>query len=687
MKRAALTTFSLTLVFAVVIGVFLRHRVVTAAPAGSAVTAGEFLVDPPTLINLGFEWFVQGDDNRNASVDVSYRKQGATDWKPALPLLRLQGERIRQGDQLDVTSPNMFAGSILDLEPATAYEARFVLRDPDGVSGQATKTVTVRTRPEPTPAAGGDVYHVYPPGYKGAKVEPSFEGLMCAYNLTCAGTDWATAGRPRVKAGDTVLVHAGVYKYNRYEYTNDPAVNRTTPLDGTYYLLAKGTPEKPIVIKGAGDGPAIFDGAGNFALFDIRAADYTYFEGLTFRNTDYAILAGTQFIAGAKGITVKRCRFEDIGAGVFTNYSGSSNFYIADNYFVGRHDPDHVIGWAGEFWRKFDGKDGQKFPPVMGSYIAVKVYGPGHVIAYNYVANFHDGIDTETYGNPDGSAAVGGPNYPPREYFDRRTVSIDYYNNYMTNFHDNPFEVDGSMHNVRVMRNMMINSASHAFCNQPALGGPVYWIRNIVYHMPGGSTRLTGGSAGAIFYNNTVLSETQAQGASNVHWANNLFLGENSAPAIFAINTYTNYTSSDYNGFRPNPGAPYSFAWNSPPWATTADYSPLMRGRGAGSAPSSLETRQYGTLEEYSRATHQDQHSVLVDYDVFMNVPRLDAQDVATVQKVYKAESFDFRLKPGSTPLDRGKTLPNVTDGFAGVAPDLGAIELGQTAPHYGPRD
>jgi hypothetical protein len=215
----------------------------------------------------------------------------------------------------------------------------------------------------------------------------------------------------------------------------------------------------------------------------------------------------------------------------------------------------------------------------------------------------------------------------------------------------------------------------------------VYWIRNVVYHMPGGSTRLTGGSAGAVFYNNTVLSETQAQGASNVHWLNNLFLGENSAPAIFTINTYTNYSSSDYNGFRPNAGAPYSFAWNSPPWATAADYTPLLRGRGAGAAPSSLETRQYGTLEEYSRASRQDQHSVLVDYDVFMNVPRLDAQDVATVQKVYKAESLDFRLKPGSTAVDRGKALPNVTDGFGGSAPDLGAIELGQAAPHYGPRD
>ena len=82
------------------------------------------------------------------------------------------------------------------------------------------------------------MFHVYPHGFKGQKIEPSFEGLMCAYNYSCAGTDWATAGRPRVRPGDTILVHAGTYKYNRYEYTNDAAVNRTEPLDGTYYLTA-----------------------------------------------------------------------------------------------------------------------------------------------------------------------------------------------------------------------------------------------------------------------------------------------------------------------------------------------------------------------------------------------------------------------------------------------------------------
>jgi hypothetical protein len=72
-------------------------------------------------------------------------------------------------------------------------------------------------------------------------------------------------------------------------------------------------------------------------------------------------------------------------------------------------------------------------------------------------------------------------------------VAIDFYNNVLTNFHDNPFEIDGGRHNTRVLRNVMLNAASHAFCNQPSIGGPAYWL--------------------------------------------------------------TNYSSSDHNGFRPNPGA------------------------------------------------------------------------------------------------------------------------------------
>ena len=654
------------------------------APSPEMVTPGELLIEPPTLINLGFEWFLQGDTNRNASVQVSFRKTGTGEWKPALPLLRLQGERIYAESRVDVIAPNMFAGSILDLEPDTSYEARFVMSDPEGVRGTAERVVTVRTRAEPQPYAGGRIFHVYPHGFKGQKAEPSFEGLMCAYNYWCAGTDWATSGRPRVRPGDTILVHAGTYKYNRYEYTNNATVNRTVPLDGTYYLTADGTPEMPIAITAAGDGEVVFDGDGNFALFDVKAADYTYFEGITFRNAEVAIAAGTQFIAGAKGLTVKKSRFENVGAGIFTNYAGSSQFYIADNTFLGRNDPAHLIGWAGDMWTKYNGIEGQIFPPKMASYVAVKLYGPGHVVAYNYIADFHDGINVETYGNPDGSFASGpdiidGPKYPTREYWDRRPVAIDFYNNYITNSHDNPIEADGSMHNIRIMRNMLINHPSHAFCNQPTLGGPVYWIRNIAYNLPAGSTRLTNGAAGALFYNNTILSETQVAAASNIHWRNNLMLGQNAAPAILSVNTFTSYTSSDYNGFRVNPGAKSAFEWSAPASGVVADFT-------APEHDAKLTMQRFASLAEYVAATGQDKHSVAVDYDVFVNVRRLDAQDAASVQKLYKADELDFRLKPGSAAVDRGLSLPTVTDGFAGRAPDLGALEVGQAVPHYGPR-
>lgn len=308
------------------------------------------------------------------------------------------------------------------------------------------------------------MFHVYPHGFEGTKIEPSFEGLMCAYNHSCSGGDFATAGRPRVLAGDTLLVHAGLCRYDRYEYGGG---NRTVPFEGTHYLTADGTPERPIAIKAAGDGEVIFDGNGNFALFNVMAADYTYFEGITFRNTEFAIWAGEQFIAGAKGLTVKRSRFEDVGVGVFTNYSGSSNFYIADNRFHGRNDPERLIGWSdAPLWGRFDGVDGQVHPPVMASYVAVKLYGP----------------------------------------------------------------------------------------------------------------------------------------------------------------------------------------------------------------------------EEYSAATGQDRNSVEVGYDVFVNVPALDARDVSTLQTVYDADDLDFRLRTGSAAVDRGIALPTVTDGFTGSAPDLGALEVGVAAPHYGPR-
>jgi hypothetical protein len=655
--------------FAIAFGLIFR----AVLSAQNTTTAGQFTVEPATLVSLGFEWRIKGDDNRTAKVDSFYRKKGDTNWRPALPLMRLQREEIGTAPApaaqnanaryplFKYTADNMFSGSILNLEPDTEYECRFVLSDTDGVTGPTERLATVRTRKEPQPAAGGKVYHVYPVDWKGAKQEPAFTGLMAAYYMGLAHFDYENAFPPRVQPGDTILVHAGLYVGDRAHYMNQAPRPGYLALgnvfDGTYYLTQSGTPDKPIVIKGAGDGEVIFDGAGCQNLFNLMGGNYQYFEGITVRNTNVAFLLGIKGIAGASGFTLKRSKVYDVGRVVQNDWSGSKDYYIADNTLIGRHDPDKMMGWIGSPWDKFPG-----FPELLTSEYAIKVYGQGHVVAYNYIANWHDGVDVATYGVPDGA---------PNDIPDRVPLAIDFYGNDIVNMGDNCFESDGGARNIRVFRNRCFDSASGALSVQPMFGGPVYFYQNLVYNSPTGSLKYIEGSSGILTYNNTIIGEGRAGPASNQHFRNNLILAQGAFDPVFAVTTYTNYSSSDYNGFRPNPNTADSFEWNSPPFETQAAFG------------QATTDRHYKTLRDFAEATKQDQHSVLVDYDVFVRVPKPDPSDP---QKVYRPEGLDFNLRPGSAAVDAGAVLPTITDGFTGRAPDLGAFELGRPASHYGPR-
>ncbi len=645
----------------------LSGAIPAIADAQSDVVAGTFTVERPTLVSLGFEWRIAGDDNRNATVAVSYRKKGESAWHKGLPLFRLQNEPVTGGsDQLrsgtgtyyTYTAPDMFAGSVFDLRPDTEYECRFVLSDPDGVGGLAEHTLTVRTRNVPTEAKGGHVYHVYPYGYKGPKKQPAFTGLLAAYYMGSDESDHSNVLPPRVRPGDVIIVHAGVYKDHRLHYGGfDPKLAAYgTPFDGTYYLTQSGTPDKPIVIKAAGDGDVVFDGDGNYNLFNVMAANYNYFEGITVRNTQVAFLAGIKNIAGVSGFTLTHSKIEDVGRGVQDDWAGSKDFYIADDVFIGRHDPAKLLGWwPAAVWSKFPG-----FPQLLTSEYAVKVYGQGHVVAYNYVANWHDGIDVATYGTPSSDP-------------DKVPVSIDFYNNDFSNIDDNCIEADGGAHNIRVFRNRCFNSAAGGLSAQPIFGGPAYFFRNIVYNTTsGGPLKLYDGAAGILVYQNTLFGAGTLVGpVSNVHFRNNLILGDGWADPVFNPRTYTNYSTSDYNGFRPNPGVKDAFEWTSPAFRKRADYA------------KDLVVRKFKSLTAYQKATAQERHSVLVDYATFEHVTEPDKSDP---QRLYDPKNFDFRLKPGSAAIDKGQVLPNITDGYKGRAPDLGAYELGQAIPRYGPR-
>jgi hypothetical protein len=362
-------------------------------------------------------------------------------------------------------------------------------------------------------------------------------------------------------------------------------------------------------------------------------------------------------VLGAVGLTVKNCRFEQVGFGVWTEFAGSSDFYICDNLFLGRDDRFRLVGWTGPLWASAGPYGSHR----LTSYYAIKVYGPGHVIARNAIAYFHDGIGISTYGTP--------PADP-----EQRASAIDIYDNDIHMMNDDFIETDGAVHNVRVMNNRGVNAAHGGYSAQPAFGGPVYFIGNLLYHVPSvNAFKFSAKPAGLFVYHNTIIGEQGSDDpTSNVHFRNNLFLGRDTPDrGIAAWANATSAHSSDYNGFRPNKGVAAQYSWLAPAPGQVA-YEPAVG-----------DWKTYATLADFRSATGQEAHGVELDFDVFQ---RLAPPDPSKRHAIYHAMDLDFRLRAGSKAVDAGVAIPTVNEDFAGRAPDLGALESGKPAIEYGPR-
>ena len=600
--------------------VFIAVLFSWASQAQDAVSSGRLYVEPPTLICLGFEWSYGGDVNRNASVSVEYRIKDASTWKKGMPLIRI-GDEDMGNKEVTYKTPKMFSGSILDLQPDTAYEVRLTLTDPDGIEkGQGQHYMVLKTRAEPVAELQGRLRHVYPPGFEGEKQQPAYTGLLHAYYGYKRYADHNHTVDP-VQPGDMILVHAGTYKADRYDYRDPIGITFT----GTYSLTHDGTKEKPIVIKAAGDGDVVFDGNGAYKLFDVMAADYHHFEGFTIQNAEIGIVAGEKNVLGAKGLTVKNCTIKDVGIGILARYRGCSGYYIADNYLIGRADTTRILRRE----RVQNGKLSQK----SYSYFGIKVYGQGHTICHNYVAYFFDGIDIDTHGGIE-----------PLE--EERSSAIDVYNNDVFLTNDNCFEADGGTYNIRFLRNRGFNSGQAGFSNQPLLGGPVYWVRNIGFNIPQKPAfKYWETRAGAIVaYHNTMTSYSGRswKGLNNGHFYNNLFLQPSDAPQpTLGMKTHTAYTNSDYNGYRFHDGQEVKISWHQPKAGDLRDYALAH------------EPLTFNSLKDLAKATGQEAHSIEIDFTDFVNVlepnflewQKNNPDPDAEAFPIWQVEGFDFNLK------------------------------------------
>jgi hypothetical protein len=122
-----------------------------AAPAlvlaDDVLHPGTLNVDRPTLVTLGVQMLISGDDDHDAHVGVRYRQLSTTTWKAAMNLFRVRAESV--GGRV---VPQQFAGSIFDLQPATTYEIELHAIDADGAVDQ-TVIVQGTTRAIPSDPA------------------------------------------------------------------------------------------------------------------------------------------------------------------------------------------------------------------------------------------------------------------------------------------------------------------------------------------------------------------------------------------------------------------------------------------------------------------------------------------------------------------------------------------------------
>ena len=352
--------------FAIVLFSLLWTLPLSAATDKSTVK--EFITEPATLLSLGFEWRIDGDDNRNATVAVSYRKKGETAWKDGLPLLRIGNERINE-NALQYMTPNGFAGSIFDL--GSGHRLRSAVCD---VGSRRHRGQGGDDRHGPhacrTEAGGGRQglprlsAGVQRPETGACVHRTARRVLHRAPRARTTSIRTRRAFSPATRSWFTpVCIKMIGYRYG---------AGLGTVSSGTYFLTQSGTADKPIVIKAAGDGEAIFDGDGAYNLFNVMAANYNYFEGLTIRNTDLAFQAGLKNITGSSGLTIKRCRFENVGRAIYTDWSGSKDYYIADNVMLGRFNPNYLMGFTGRTWQNLPGVQPQAGVRVRGEGIRLR---------------------------------------------------------------------------------------------------------------------------------------------------------------------------------------------------------------------------------------------------------------------------------------------------------------------------
>ena len=368
--------------------------------------------------------------------------------------------------------------------------------------------------------------------------------------------------------------------------------------DGDYgaaVFSRDGEPGKPIVYRS-------MSGKAVFSEISLTGRKWVYLEGLT--------VNGPVRMNDTEHCVVRRCII-NAQFGIKAYKPGMMNACIEGNVITGirKWDPS-IMGADGD-------NEGE----------GIQFTGSGNVIRHNRVRGFRDCI---SHMEDDGAA---------------QQMCNDILNNDISAGLDDGIEADFALSNCRVMRNRITNCFV-GISSQPGLGGPNYFMRNVMFNLTYSAFKLHRYSVGDVILRNTVIKA--GDGFGN-------YSSEPFDHALIECNLFIGGKTTDspkFGGYSPGRGRGVDVQNFGEHCVIDFNAYASHGGSFEGKIRSWTFTKLPGT--EY------EPHGMQVSLDVLASLTFPD----------HSAQFYDppdFRLKVG--------------------APDVGAYSQGEAVPVYGPRD
>jgi hypothetical protein len=439
--------------------------------------------------------------------------------------------------------------------------------------------------------------------------------------------------------------------------TMQAALNNLNPGDvleianGTYnvnnlVLSKSGTLNAPIYIRGASRSGVVLNDP-NGRIIEWQNANHVILENMTLQGSGvdggtssfHWGVFGPDFFSSTRG-TIRNVTINGVNQGIV--FDGDvSEFLVYDNTVNGNNLWTSAFIDTNLTWND----DG------------IRLAGLGNCAFNNTIKGFGD---TFAYAGHSGDSTLN------------QAVAIHYYRNDIRNSGDDNVEIDHANRNNTFYDNRTHNAMTFSSLD-PLYGGPFLFARNIGVNIGRTSHKWNDQNTGQFFYNNTlVMTVREGDDLSAWYQPNN---GQQRSYG-YRNNIFIYRGNGRFLPFIESGGHdPVDWTHNS--WFPD-------RGIQWGSVFANLAAAQSGipnTSPIFSGATKRFANDNITVSDPFVTPVVTGANYLTEVPAAYTPT-----LAGGTTPKNSGIEIPNITDGFSGVAPDRGAIIGGRSILLYGDR-